>query len=501
MNNQLTEVGQEETKEKGVEEALAKQPTTPESDNLNDNDIISQNAENTQDKNDTSDVIQETEQKKEHKGSTRVHKCLNPHSKVHAFAIKCYDEQLKYDWATTVLLLKGIDKSGYHILGIRHYKDLKLDPKDFWKASIEKPHYHIIIRCVGEKQRIRVLQMMAMLGIEFRQGLDEELWQNHGVESIGNFRGYAVYLTHETLDAIRDGKELYEEWEIVSNLTEEEVQQVRDGYLRLFNTKRITPTELTELDELSFKMGYEMNDFSEWYNTLPFSVRSHGKMKTIRESYDRGVDLRISENTQICRMCLFIHGEGNVGKTYAAKQALTELSGKRTLVIDSEGTGKFDNLRADHEALVLDDIICPNLLNMADNRMCRVYRRNQNNPVWSGKYLIVTSNLTFREWVRQCGIKTDGKQLFGCSQNSDQYNAIISRFCIGRVMQSEAGYNQLYISKMSDRGSYEVRRERLAMMNDFLYKYNSIISQYNPSNIVLDESSVITDLSRFGSII
>lgn len=460
-------------KQKDVE-ALAKQSTPSTS-----TESIAQNTANTQ-------------EPKEHKGSKKQRKVLAYQAKVYSFAVKCYDEQLPGGWANTVKLIRKLDKK-YHVLAIRHGRDLITD--GIWACPTEKCHYHFIIRCTDRKARVHVYTILKLLGIVFRPGIDDELWKNHGVESIGDFTGYAVYLTHETADAIRDGKELYDVTEIISNLTLEEIEQVREGYNRLVDkSKRLTTPELEALDRDAKQMGYEMKNFESWYDSQPFIVRSNAKMKTIRESYERGVNMRLQEGSQICRMCLFIHGKPNTGKTYAAEQAL---AGRRQLQIGGGGTGKLDELRCDIEAIIVDDDKLPNLLNMSDNKICRAYKRNRNNPPWAGKYLIITSNHTFDKWVEDCGIPA--KDQFG--RNTAHYDALLSRFCIGRVLPSDAGYNQLYIQSMSTRGSTEVQRERADMMSDFLDKYNAVIKTYDPVKAQVDNSHILTDLSQFAPIV
>lgn len=110
-----------------------------------------------------------------------------------------------------------------------------------WAEAAIKPHLHIIVRCMDRKKRIRVRTIMDCLGIFFRPGLDDSLWQEHGVETIGNYTGYAVYLTHETKEAIDDAKELYSIDELISNLTKDEIIQIREGYIRVSaNAHKVT---------------------------------------------------------------------------------------------------------------------------------------------------------------------------------------------------------------------------------------------------------------------
>lgn len=68
------------------------------------------------------------------------------------------------------------------------------------------------------------------------------------------------------------------------------------------------------------------------------------------------------------RLCVFIYGEPNSGKTCTPEKAL---SGKRYLTVKGGSTGKFDNLRVDHQSIIIADDVCANLLNMTDNYICR----------------------------------------------------------------------------------------------------------------------------------
>lgn len=399
---------------------------------------------------------------------------ISPAAKVYAFAIKCYIEQMPFGLKYVTDRIKEYCKDDLQILLITHYRDLKTD--GLWAVAREKFHVHILIRCTSKKKRIHVLSIMRHLGIYFRPGIDDDLWINHGVETIGNFANYAMYLTHETAQAIKNGKELYDVNEIISNLTPEEIDQVRAGYARLQEKdQRISLAVLEQLDKQAEELGYNMGYYEDWYSSLSFLVRSNAKMKTVRESYERGVDRRVNENTQLCRLAIFIQGDGNVGKTYAAEQAL---AGKRKLSVGGGGTGRFDNLRCDHEAIIVDDDLVPNLLNMADNKICRAYRRNSNNPVWSGKYLIITSNDSFREWVKKCGI-----QIFANDGNfTKQYLAVKSRFCIGCVLPYSVQYSypHFYLQEISPRGNAIVQQERYELLKDFVEKYNAVLQTYQP---------------------
>ena len=416
-------------------------------------------------------------------------KCLNILSSVHSAAFKIYEEQLVYGWDYTMNAVKTVFKSSYmQIEAIMHYKDF-LDNSDFWFPSAEKPHFHIIFRLVDRKDRIRIKTVLKALGIEFRQGVDDNLLREHGCETVQNFSSYSLYLTHETEDAILDGKALYDLSEVVSNLTESELEQIREGYVRPSEKRKLTQAELISLDKEAYDKGFELADFEDWYNSLGFVVRSNAKMKIIRESYTRGVEARIRENKSLPRLCIFIQGAPNTGKTYAAAHSIKG----DYLSVGGGGSGKFDNLKPSHNAIIIDDDVCPNLLNMSDNYVCKAYKRNRDNPVWAGEYLIITSNLSFDEWASSCGIKmyTDRYHYFNDTPKYTAHGeALRSRFYICELRQTATGQNRLALLSASTRGTQKEQVEKADKFVEFQNTFNGIIANYNPLYNKVDYSKI-----------
>lgn len=424
----------------------------------------------------------------------RERKVLSAHAKVYSVAIKCYVEQMPNGWNVTQNLIRQVDSSKYIVIGICHNRDEVTD--GIWNVAKEKEHYHIIVKCRDRNKTVKVTTVLNMLGIKFRKDIDDNIWINHGVESVGNFASYAVYLTHETEAAIKEHKERYALSEYVSNITISEINQIRDGYFGYGqDVQKITDTQMNELDKVAYELGYSLADFDEWYNKLSFFVRSNVKMRTIRESYGRGVTARIAERREITRLCVFIQGSPGIGKTYAAQTALLN---KRTLSVNGGGTGKFDNLKPTHEAIIIDDETCPNLLNMTDNYICPVYRRNKNNPVWAGGYFVVTSNLDFRGWAESCGIHTrNTKNYYGADvsrcPDSETYKALLSRFYICHVETNVNGRNVLILDVPSCRGSVDEQQLRLNMFKEFRVRFNAIIASYVSSTNTVDYNSVLAE--------
>ena len=401
---------------------------------------------------------------------------------VFSVAFKCYDEQLPYGWEETQRRIKLIDKTEMIVEAIMHNRDLFADMDDPFLPAVEKRHFHFICRCVNRNDRIAVCTLMKKLGIQFRKGIDTDLYKNHGVETIGNFNAYSTYLTHETEDAIASGKEKYEIEEIVSNLTLEEIQNIRNGYFDPIGAgNRIDANEWALLDQQAFQLGYNLKDYQDWFGSLSFKVRSNSKARALEASYNRAVDIRIAEKPTILRVCVYIQGEANKGKTSAAIKAL---AGLKVLSVGGGGTGKFDELRPSTDAIIINDDTCPNLINMSDNYVCRAYRRGHNNPAWTGAYLIITSNLEFEQYLDQCKASVRDKN----DRLNETFNAIKSRFAIGYLKEDKNGNTCLAFKSISTRGLEAEKKERAGMLARFQASYNEALKNYKP-----EEDEVDTD--------
>lgn len=234
----------------------------------------------------------------------------------------------------------------------------------------------------------------------------------------------------------------------------------------------MTAREWEELDHTARQLGYELKDFDEWWDTLSVNVVSSPKFRTIKESYYRGVGQRVSENDEVNRLSVFIHGAPNTGKTYAAEHSVPG----SYLLVSGGGNGKFDNLKPSTNAIIIDNDTCPDLRYMADNYICRAYRRWRNNSVWAGEYFIVTSNKIFERWVRECGIVT--KDSFG--KPTENFRAIQSRFYLCEIAKKN-GQTYLKCTRVSERGTLEDQQERLNKFLSFKKKFNQTIAEYHPS--------------------
>lgn len=396
--------------------------------------------------------------------------------------------------------IQKLDDDEMQILMIVHNGDF--DHDDYWCPSIEKPHIHIIMRFIskmsnGNIKRERIGSILEMLGVTYRPDVDRTLWEQHGVESIGDFVEYANYLLHWTAKAKKAGKHCYELSDLVSNLTEDKILEILNGHKQISEAapdenKKVQISTMIDLDREAYQLGYDLRDFDKWYGNLPFVIRSHQSMKTIIESYYRGATARAEDPAKngVLRLCIFIEGPPDRGKTYSAIHALDGL-GASVLRVGGGGTGKLDKLKPSHDAIVIDDDVCPNLLNMSDNYICQAYRRNRNNPYWCGKYLIVTSNLTFTDWLISCGFTKSTRQWNPETQMwNDAYEhhaALRSRFYVCSVLPFDG---TLSCDEVSRRGTYEEQLKRKEMFLSFKRRYDEIAAGYERDDRKVDYNDI-----------
>ena len=191
-------------------------------------------------------------------------------------SLKFYDEQLPDGEEAFIERVKSIDPTQYQVLAIKHYKDMVKNDDDPFEISCVKPHWHLYLRILSKTNKPRLYQLLAMLGVVYRQEEDVSLWNNHGVETCGDFTTCVVYGLHLTKQAQLDGKEEYGVEEYISNLSVEEIEQIMQGYTRLESeATRPTAKTLAELAETVEKLGYELKSFEEWWDSLPFNLQSH----------------------------------------------------------------------------------------------------------------------------------------------------------------------------------------------------------------------------------
>ena len=249
--------------------------------------------------------------------SKKKKKYYNMESSVRTLSLKCYAEQIegyeensgRTDEELLSEVMNRLDdadlfpKDRFVEFGIIHNRD-PLDDS-FWMPSAEKPHIHVWLKIIGSSLKLRTI--FNKLGINGKRKEDETLWKEHGVESIStSLEECALYSTHETTAAIKDGKSIYNVDEVHTNLTREEFLQLRmAAESKKTGKERSTDIELDKINSEAYQRGYELKDFDDWFFSLPFTVQSKLSFEKIcRNSYARGMQRRTEENRKVNRLSI-----------------------------------------------------------------------------------------------------------------------------------------------------------------------------------------------------
>lgn len=231
-------------------------------------------------------------------------------------AVKCYIEQLPDGEVGLIDAIHSLSPDEYFVVAIKHDKG-------------GKDHWHVLIKGANRDKGINVSSMLKKLKIQFRDGIDDALLKNHGVETTGNFVNYAVYLLHKTVEAKRAGKVPYDVSEFITNLPPDELQRLLDGYS--ITKKKLKPIEYPIILENARKAGYELRDVDDFIKSLNILGLHPTKENGIRNAYLNGAKQRMRENKKMYRLFIeiaYIFDEDYERIFYAADKALEDIQNR-----------------------------------------------------------------------------------------------------------------------------------------------------------------------------
>lgn len=263
-------------------------------------------------------------------------KKLRKDSTCSTLAVKCYDEQLSAGERGLIEAIKAVSADEIQILAIHHNR------------SISKAHWHVIMKTSRREKKMRVVSTLKKLSIVFRDGIDDELWNNRGVETVGNFSNYATYLLHETEAAKKDGKESYDKKEYITNLMPDEVGKILAGYTVRSKSK----VSSNDYYDMAREAGYNLEDVNAFISGLGAINMKPTAEASIRKAYDYGVKSRMQKHERLHRLLISIVKPKTLDDKrlrYSIEKALDD----KRLFVHRSGEPLF--VEASTEVLVTDD--------------------------------------------------------------------------------------------------------------------------------------------------
>lgn len=301
-----------------------------------------------------------------------------------------------------------------HMCSIVHSEDTKSgSAENIMTPSLEKPHVHLLFVGDNTVRMSFYLGLLAKHGIAYRldpaDKLNDISFINSGeaVQQTRDVCAFIVYLTHETRDALADAdKTIYDVSELITTYSPEEVSEFHYRY----KTGQRKPLKRSERNDelqsycnMATSAGYSLDiDFDDWFNEyIPPVDRSSCKV-LCRDAYEQGFNKAVEElRNNYTRACIYIKGAPATGKTATTINALTSLGMHPISITKGSKTGATDNYKPCYnKALVYNDTRVHDILNTCDNSISSMYRRNSGNRFNLSKYVVVTSNLSFDEYLQ-----------------------------------------------------------------------------------------------------
>lgn len=421
-------------------------------------------------------------------------------------------------------VVNGLEKHLYFVDSKLH--DMDTDKSDPVEPKPKKPHIHLIIWYLKkgrngwqETQKLGALiHRLDKLGLHFRiknaDGTKGEDW-NHfqtfrrlmvkGTQD-GSLTAMVAYLDHDTIACKEAGKHIYPPADLDLYRWTNDLDKVK-SFCAIYkacydfqrNAKGVIITSKPELKmyykNLAYALGQEGGDYHQWFLSLPANIQVGGFDKLLAEWYRYGADEYLDSDVGInnTRCVIFINGKKNVGKTYNSALVLREM-GLKTLEIEGGKTGKFDTLTSSHGAMVVSDTGLSDYLAVCDDKFTYLYRRNNSNPLWCGKYLIITFNGTLEDYLRRFAKdfffdKDDDDKLIV----NDSFDALKSR--IYECVCDDKGLHLRDKDSLAVRGMYEKQMERHLMFKSFRDRFNKAQQAYIGS-LKGDKPSALVELEK-----
>ncbi len=231
-------------------------------------------------------------------------------------------------------------------------------------------------------------------------------------------------------------------------------------------TKKVTNKEIAETGAQAYELGREFGDFGDWYFSKRFPLRCELDLEMLEEIYNQGAESKAKETVYVNRLCVFIHGKTNTGKTYTSVEALKQIGYNHFYDIRGYGPAKFRNISTSVQAILLDNWTdgkyMSRFLELCGDKPVKITHREKNNQYFVGDMIVVTSTESFDEWAKTCRF------------TPEQTEYLRSRFYICEVGKKM----QIHCVSIIDRETKEQQQERLGKFMDFAQTYNKLILDY-----------------------
>ena len=157
-------------------------------------------------------------------------------------------------------------------------------------------------------------------------------------------------------------------------------------------TEKVTNKEIAETGAQAYELGREFGDFGDWYFSKRFPLRCELDLEMLEEIYNQGAESKAKETVYVNRLCVFIHGKTNTGKTYTSVEALKQMGYNHFYDIRGYGPAKFRNISTSVQAILLDNWTdgkyMSRFLELCGDKPVKITHREKNNQYFVGDVIV-----------------------------------------------------------------------------------------------------------------
>lgn len=320
-----------------------------------------------------------------------------------------FEEQLPDEESALYNSIKSISPTDLIIIAIKHIG-----------TGQKKDHYHVIMKKADRNGSFTVKSALNKIHIRFRPVEDAILLANHGIESTGDFSACLSYILHQSYSAKRQHKKPYRISDLISNISEDEIQRILDGY-----APASSKLSTDDLLDAARDAGYKLSDFEKMLDEMNVKGLTQSMETKMRNAYFAGAEKVVREGRNINRLCIFI-GYNSIEDNpdiikYAVKEALAE---KNTIYIQA-GANETINITPFTDAIIYyypNRFLSEYYFNKFITQKAELIRGSQmfdlidKKAVWAGDYIIFigpNEDSPFYDHCFTCTLKDD--KLY-CSQ-------------------------------------------------------------------------------------
>lgn len=363
-----------------------------------------------------------------------------------------------------------------------HDKDIS--SSDLFEAASDKPHYHYMIWSLKNKA-FRLSKLVDLIAFKPLEE-DKQLFQkgNHGLEPIHNLASFAVYLTHETPDAVQDNKYQYDVNDVhLYNISLEDFLKLRETYVSttsLGKRRTVADSELVRLDDEVRNLGYNKGSFNTWWDKKVHDTPElRREEEKFRKQYMRGFRQLLSENggaIKIPRISLFITGASRIGKTYSLTKYFAEHQYNTQLV--GKGRGSYEDVDMETQVVISDDVVPDQLQQITDGYSVKLSARFYDRYYVGDTFILVSNHDIVKTVLKNHNI------------SQDDVSPILNRFLQIEIKTANIydKDNKTFLSKIYDFKILYVPSyyplDQLIRVSDILV-YLGYALNHNPMNLLL----------------